>query len=143
MISTRSANASRARAALLALPLLASGAVLGVPVTRTSLLGYRVGTEVLKADAAAERLATLVWRVRGALANAVACLRMIGIKGAYSLLATTTRDGRPLVFVRVRVDVEVDFARQDEQTALVEAALSCRDAYLYADVVGDEVHVCG
>jgi hypothetical protein len=136
-------NTDRARAALLALPLLASTAVFGVQVTRASLLGYRVGTEVLEADAASERLATLVWRTRGALASAATRLRALRIRGTYSVTPSFTGDGRALVVVRVRVDSETDHARQDERAALVEAALSCRDAYLYASVEGEAVHVCG
>lgn len=62
-------NTDRARAALLAIELLASAPVFGVQVERTSLLGYRVGTEVLEVEDAAARLAQLVWRVRGALAT--------------------------------------------------------------------------
>lgn len=143
MTSTHTTNASRARAALLALPLLASGAVLGIQVTRASLLGYRVGTEVLEADAAAERLAALADRVRAALAGAVARLHVIGIHGVYSQTSTTTRFGRPMIVVRVRVDSASPFAKDDEWTALVEAALSCRDARLGASIVGGAVHVCG
>ena len=134
------ATKTAARAALLALPLLASTPVLGVSVTRASLLGYRVGAEVLEVDAAAERLATLVWRVRGALASAATRLRAKRIHGTFAVKPSRTLDGRPCVLITVVVP---DHSSRDMQEALIEASLSCRDAYLYATVTGLEVFVTG
>lgn len=136
-------TSNRILSALLAIPLLCAAVVEGVPVTRASLLGYRVGWEVLEAPEAAERLATLVWRVRGALAQAAARLKACGAKGAYSVRVGESPSGRAEVVVTARVGTEVDFAGADEREALALAAIACKEAGLWACVIGRVVCVIG
>ena len=139
----KTTTSDRILSALLAIPLLCATVVEGVPVTRASLLGYRVGSEVLEASEAAERLATLVWRVRGALAQAAARLKARGVKGAYSVKVGGTPSGRPEIVVKAKVGSEVDCATSDEREALALAAIVCKEAGLWACVIGRVLCVIG
>lgn len=74
-------NAATILAIILSLPLGAGARIRGIPVLRSSLLGYDVAGLVLDAADASRQLADLLGRVRASLRGAVALLRARGVVG--------------------------------------------------------------
>lgn len=112
-------------AALALLPTLTldeSAPIAGAQVRRATLFGYEVQGQVLTADEAAQRLASLQARVASALRVAGARLRQNRITGRFHTHARV-RGGRDAILVAPYIQ---DWTSRKQVEVMVEVVEACR-----------------